>query len=219
MNMVALCVAAAASLATLADRTPSGDSSAWAEWSGEAQVVHITIRPVDDRIDSFGYEGILYLNIEMVDVAGGSVDAMRWSLTTESSGAPPYGLEGGFVFGDYNGETRGGQDYGEAEARIGPLCAAGAASDAGCIPCSAELGCTMILGVDRCAPVEQGLTRVEVALVRDDGDAFHLSCPEDSDQGPCDRLDEWIQVEMTPPDARLCPAEGTEGGEGEALAG
>jgi hypothetical protein len=80
----------------------------------------------------------------------------------------------------------------------------------------------MTLGVDRCGPVDSELTRVEVALVRDEGGAFHMDCPEDDDQAPCDRLDEWLQVEMTPLDDRLCPAEGAEGaegGEGEERAG
>ena len=219
LNMLALFVAAAASLATLADNTPHGRSSSWAEWSGEAQRVHITVLPVEDRIDSFGYEGTLYLDIEMDDVAEGAVDAMRWALTAEPSGGAPFHAEGGFVFGDYNGQTRGGQDYGDATARIGPLCAPGAASDPDCVPCSVELGCTMVLGVDRCRPVEEGLTRVEVALARADGDTFHMDCPEDGDQAPCDRLDEWLQVETTPADARLCPAEAAQGGEGDASAG
>ena len=44
LNMFALVVAAAASMATLADNTPSGSSSSWAEWSGEVRNLLVTNR-------------------------------------------------------------------------------------------------------------------------------------------------------------------------------
>jgi len=217
LNMLALVVAAAASLATLADGTPSGRSSAWTEWSGEGGVVHITIDP-GDRSDGFGYDGTVYLDIEMLDVPEGAVDVMRWALTADPEGGEPFSSEGGFIFGDYSGEVRGGQDYGEAEARLGPLCDFGASlpddlPEGGCIPCSAQLGCTLTLVVDRCAPVDRRDTRIGVTLARADGHTFHVDCPEDSDQTPCDRLNDWIQLETTPLQERLCSAQGGLGGE------
>ena len=99
-----------------------------------------------------------------------------------------------------------GMVVGELTAQIAPICAEdNATEDTDCLPCNLETGCTFSMEIGFCDST-LGETRIPfwVGVVRESGEPFYNECKPDSDHMPCERLDEWILVEIVGDSASFC---------------
>ena len=204
VNVILICIVAFTSLATLASGGPSGQSSVNVNWKGQGRSVLITVAPVENRLDNFDYNGALYLDLDLDNVVEKSVDQLTWTLKMETESSEEFFKSGGFSFEDYNGQEDDRGLYGNAMARLGPLCTDKDDSREGCIPCMIEEGCAFTINVDLCYPDSSTRKSLSTRIAQEDGSKFYLSCSDMPDTEPCGLLSEWLEAEALPLTENLC---------------
>ncbi len=192
-------------LTTLATSREDGPTSASAqletEWRGETQQVGVRIDPVGDRLETYEYDGPLYLDLEVMHIAQVSAETVRWTLTVDSA-EPRYVADGGFTFGGETNLEDNGLLFGDLSARLGKLCNDDEGPDDGCIPCDVEAGCTIKLDIDRCHSNGDELTRTYLHIAQEEGDDFGRVC---DGSGICEQLRDWMTtISQGPLPERLC---------------
>ena len=196
-------IAALASVATLAADGSNGRSSVSESWTGPAKSFFVNVAPVEDRLNSFEYDGPLYIDLEVGNILENSVNSIRWTLTMEIEGEEGFVKSGGFAFDSYNGQEDGRGFYGDADSRVGRLCEDENETD-GCIPCFVEDGCQFTVSVDLCYADSSTRKELSVRMTQEDGSKFYLSCNDDKDITPCQRLSDWLAMEELSTSESLC---------------
>lgn len=203
-NIILVCIAALASLASLKDGGSAGRSTASESWTGQGRSFTVTMLPVEDRLETFDYDGDLYLDLELENIVENAVDQITWTLTVGTESAEAFIKTGGVTFDEYNGQEDSRGFYGYAIARLGVLCQDKDGTTDGCIPCDSGVGCSFTIAIDLCYPDFSVRKGFSVRITEEDGSYFYLSCSDTPDTTPCSALSEWLTLESTPLETSVC---------------
>ena len=206
------CVAAT-TIATSAIPGSNGRTRTQIDWRGPSQRMMVTVAPIEDRLDVFGYEGPFHITLKLRSVPQTEAAKARWSFDVSGSEDDSNVRAGEFIFGGEVYSEDDGSVTGDLIAPIGVICQAGFEVGEDCITCDLTTGCVFEIDVDRCHPVGDEFHDMDLIVGPPGGQALELSCDEDLDEEPCRRIARWLESEAEPTDAVLCTSAEMSGSE------
>lgn len=200
-NLFLIVLAALASLGTLKPDYSTGSTEETEKWSGERQAFTLTIAEAEAHVAGFDPTISHGLDFALFDLPKSNVNTAIWTLNIE--GNEDFSMSGDFLFEEEGTWTDEGVLLGVLSRDLGAFCLPDSDPEEDCIPCSLLEGCTLLIEVDRCQPVNEQEIYFSIGVAPEIGE-YKVRCENGEDKGPCDTLNGWLTLVAFPLEANLC---------------